>query len=78
MILLFWSGTANTRGQRISASIGIGGAAQRTFEVVRAGIDIALGTLPVEHLTRCSEFHVVNNPVRDIYVLLVWCQAGTF
>ena len=21
--------------------------------------------------TRCSEFHVVNNPVRDIYVL--WC-----
>ena len=28
--------------------------------------------------TRCSEFHVVNNPVRDIYVLLVWCQAGTY
>ena len=49
VILLFWFGTAITRGQRISAGIDIGGATRRTFEVVRAGIAIALGTLPVEH-----------------------------
>ena len=52
VILLFWFGTANTREQRISANIDIGGAAKRTFEVVRAGIDIALGTLPVEHFNQ--------------------------
>ena len=34
----FWFGTAITRGQRISASIDIGGAAKRTFEVVAADI----------------------------------------
>ena len=61
----------NTRGQLISASIDIGGAALPTFEVVRAHIDIALGTLPVEHFNQVFCISSCQKP--GSRHLFYWC-----